>query len=604
MKKYSLMIRTDQNLPRKLRALHIGSLLDVGSWSVPLFWILAWLVILVALHNQRAYQDSWVLEDTVVPVIFFIASYLIVALHEKSSAKLAVFSSVFVLVLRMIPSMKYQWAYGTAIDQAIHIASIDRIMNTGFPTPGTPYTDIPGLHGMLGLVAMVSGVSANEVAKYAFPILVSLIPLFIYLLSSLLDIKDTLRKQIVIASTVAFDPYFLVMQGSPYGVLLVTMVVVWFLARELVSPPLHIAFTIGLLVSLVSLVLGHGISSLIFTFLLGTVLVVQHCTTYLHRQKQLDFAVLSSLRILILVVVLFTTWWMFQAEGVFNIFVNQIWAFLTNAEVLKPPVPNRTFLLPPVDILVVLWSLHGNTITMALLSGIGVGLFLKYRSTFSKPTYSTFIALFALELGLILILTVQLVSGFGNLEYFRLIGYAMPICSFFVGITLWQLSNLSRVHWFMCIVVVMFLSLLQVYPYQPMLPTGDVLFTDINQQDEEPVVFLHTVVSNYQTSMLAFAQNIIVPGMKIRSDRVTQDEAYMFWGSEYFNENPISYASSVQQPLDAGSWDIFLLHKPGTAGPFSEPVEFRTKAVIQQITNNTQYSLIYDNGESIILTKK
>ncbi|MCP5098156.1 MAG: hypothetical protein GY943_21620 [Chloroflexi bacterium] len=566
------------------------------------FGILGWLIVLVSLRERRNYQDSWVLEDVFPYVLAFCAAFVWVLFRETHTSRITVFSALFVTILRLIPGLKYKWAYGTAVDQMVHISSIQRIMESGFPPAGTPYTDIPGMHALLGVIGMVSETAVDDVVGIAFPLILGLIPFFIYFLTSQFRINDILRNQIIIMSALAFDPYFLLIQGSPFGVLLIMLVLVLFLSREFGSIYIQLPLTIALLGSIMALTFGHGISSLIFILLIAGMPIALRVVNKFWQLPIRNQIGSGASRLFTFTVVLFSSWWMYQARGVFLIFVNQIWSFISRAEVEKAPIPSRVSELGIIDLFLIFWSLHGNIFMMALLAGIGVFILWWHRNTLSPRFHTALIALFLIELGLSGMLVGQLLTGFGNLEYFRLLGYAVVLTPFFGGAALWLIRRKSQLVWGAFLMLLILASLFQIFPYQPGIPGGDRLFAHI--RSDEYLLYLHTVVTDYQKNMLDYVQTHIDPTYSIMSDRVTKDEAYRFWGPELATEYGIRYQIYATADLDEGEWDYLLLHRAGLAGPFSEQIEVRHDAQVDRILSSTDYAIVYDNGESYVLQRR
>lgn len=563
----------------------------------------AWLVILVSLRERRSYQDSWVLEGVFPFVLLLLITFIWVVSRESRSSHIAMVSASFVTVLRWIPGLKYKWAYGTAVDQMVHIASIQKIMATGFPPNGTPYTNIPGMHVLMSAVGLLNNATVDEIIGIAFPLILGLIPLLIYFLTSQVRITPLLQNQIIIATALAFDPYFLLIQGSPFGVFLLILVLVFFLSREAGNIYIQLPLTIGLLGSIVALIFGHGVSSLIFIILIFGMQIGLMLINRIRQVPVNDTISSSARRLFIFTIVAFTIWWIYQAQGVFTIFVSQIWSFISRLEIEKVPIPSRVMELNISDLSFILLSLHGNTIILLVLAGIGVFVLWKRRQMLTPRFQNILISFLILEVGVGIILVGQLISGFGNLEYFRLLGYAVALSPLFIGASLWALQGKSRVGWLLFLSATLFISLFQAFPYQPAIAGGDSLSAEIGA--DEYLLYLHAVVTDYQVNMLSFVQKYVKPEQRFMSDRVTRDEAYRFWGPELAQMVGIRNQASATANLDAGEWwQFMMLHRAGIAGPYTEQVEVRQEAQIERILQSPQYAVVYSNGESYVLVRR
>jgi hypothetical protein len=570
------------------------------AWPLWLYSIALWFVVVFALRNRRGYQDSWILEDIVVAVVFLVVAFVLVVAAEKDSGRLALLATSFAVVLRWIPGLKYVWAYGTTTGLALHTDNTHQIMQTGFPPLETAYSNVPGMHVFLSAIALASNTTAEQVVKYAFPVIMGSTPLLIYFLCRQIKLNTSLRNQIIVASTFALDPYFREIEGTSFGALAITILVVWFLIREFGSSSMKLPMTVSLLGTIAVLNFGHAVSGFVLIQLLlitATTLAVLSKATPIKLSREV---VPSTRRLLILTSVVFVTWWMYQAKLVYDLFVDHIVAFAIRGEIEKAPIPSRFFQLPPHDALTVLWMMHGNSFIVFLLASIGVIILWRSRHTFLPESRNALMVLFALELGFTFMAVWQLVASFGTLEYGRIVGYAVALSPLFTGVTLWHIHKWNKTVGSVALLTILFLSLSQAFPYQPMVPKGDSLFNNIGQ--DEPVLYLHTVATYYQADMLAFAKSRSTPNLFMIADKATRDVGKRFWGAEFFRSRRLKYWTGTETtPLDIGDWQVYLLHRPGIAGPFGEPLELRSRAEIDRILSEPGRSLIYSNGESFVL---
>ncbi len=570
-------------------------------WREWTFLVACWLLVITALWQRRSCQDSWVLEGVVAPVLLFTLAFAFLMAKEMSSGPRAVWAALFVTVLRWIPGLKYEFAYGTSIDQAVHIASIGQLITSGFPPPGTAYTDVPGLHTVLAGLAMLSGSSAEQAAKYGFPLLLGLFPFFVYWFCRQFDMDDGLRGQIVLAAALVFDPYFLLIQGSPFGSLLFFLVMAWFLLREFGPRKLRLPFSIGLVTMIASLLFGHAISSLTAAAVLMSTFLLLPIILALFKSQVRVGVVFGGGQFLALLLLLIGGWWLFQAHELFTTAFEQLEAAAHGGASAKLPVPSRLFDLPTIDRLWTMFLMHGSTIVLLLLSAIGALILWKKRDEISPGFKTSLLVIAAAEISLILILAGQLLIGFGNLEYFRLIGYAVLMSPFFAGLALWQLRLRSRIEWAVVICGFLLISLLQIFPYQPAVSKAERVSSTM--EDGEPVLYFHTVMSSFQADMLAFAW-LHAPKQSVSaSDRITRDTSLRLFGWTSFRNALFNGYADDNNKLDGGDWQLLMVHQPGPAGPFSERVECRTRAEVDRIVREPGFSLVYSNGESFILTR-
>jgi hypothetical protein len=576
------------------------------------FWLLfylicAWFLLLAAAQNHRSYQDTWALESLLLIFSVFIIAFIAVVNHWINSGYFVLLVSTFVIIIRWIIGLKYSWLYGTAIDQIFHPSSVNYLVETGFPVPATPYTNVPGFHAFFAIVAMISKISAEDVIDYSFPVLIGLIPLIIYNFCRVLRLDNGLTNQIILLSVVAFDPYLLTLQGSTFGAFFIILIVLFFFTRETSVVNQRFAYTVLIFLTTFSLLFSHGISSLFFMALITITSVVFSVWVGFRLMAGVSQkSILSNLtprmrQLSIFMIVLFICWWMYQARWIFEVFIEQVLALITEEGVTKAPVPNRIFQLDLKNALWMLWMLHGNTIILVVLSILGVVTYLKIRDSLPAVYRYLLYGIMVIAAGLVFVLGVQLLSGFGNLEYMRLIVYGVTLTPFITGLLFWRLYKANSTLWLLSFALVMILSLMQVFPYQPWVPSGKLLFDYIDE--DQPVLYMHSVVTSYQETMLNFASTHHKENAEIFGDLVTIYEALKFWGVDYFWWLPIQRDWTTFTELDGGNWELLLIHRPGKSGPLGEPVELRHTGEINRILQKPGRSLIYDNGESYILMR-
>jgi len=558
-----------------------------------LYGLINWLIIVISLRNQRSYQDSWILEDITIPILLFVIMFFVVVITETNSNRLALIATSFIITLRLIPGLKYIRGYGTAVDIAVHTNATHHIMMTGFPLADTPYSNVPGLHVLLSAIALVANVTAEEVIKYGIPIITGITILMTYFLYSQIDMDVALRNQIIISSALAFDPFFTELQTTSFGVIIIFIFFVWLLLRNFREKDIHLSLTISLITTVIVLNFSHAVSSFIFMQLL--IIAILPLKLICRNSKIAN----SMIRLIILSFVIFISWWMYQAKYIFNTFVEGIGKLVFFNQAEKPTLPNRLFEISILDIFKVIWMIHGNTVILAIFSLVGIIIFWFYKRTFSQQFRETFFLFIVIESSLILIVIAQLATHFGTLEYIRLFVYAVTICPIFVGITLWQIQKQSIKIWRATLLIILILSLMQVFPYQPMMPIGTGLVK--NMTYDEPILYLHTAATNYIFNMAIFAQKHTIPSeTRMVADRTTKNLLGRFWMLEKFE---VGSVEDPKNPLDWGNWQVLFIHRPGIAGSLGEQFEVRNKKEINRIISETDRSLVYNNGETFILMR-
>jgi len=539
--------------------------------------------------------------------VLFICFSLIVETLLHENRKVLVFAAFFLFAMNIIPGLKYQLFSG-CFDTPGHFKFANAIVSSGRVPETEHYTSAyggnPGMHILIGCVSIVSGISVNDVFKFVIPAVFSIIPFVIYFITKGL-VSDTIQRYTIIASSFPILAAYVVWGTNlamiPY-LSLIAVFLKWIFTRRYQRE-------FGLLFAILGfgLIISHGVTSLFVAFLLvGTPLVLKslELTKTKISMSLSRFPASTSLVPSSLYIVLLATWW--TAGSTFNLetLARYVKALFTG--LMIAPVPTRFYQVPLLAQMQVLTVYHLGHFIMGGLSLFGLFLFLKKsgRKEFSNETQAIYLHLITLLGVVMLFLSFQFAFGFGNVQYVRFMGDAIPLCIPLAGLTLGQLNGFSgnipskivrNITFAFVLLVLVLACLIQFFPYQPLIPKANVLSSDLPKN--EFIVHVGRVNTPYQKEMISFAERYNSDG-RIASDGVTR---YQIWGfSNYsFFSRHIYYS-----PLDTDKdlqWDLFLLHTK-KAGPFEEKVEYRTEERIESLRLNAG-NIVYDNGESFIISR-
>ena len=142
-------------------------------------------------------------------------------------------------------------------------------------------------------------------------------------------------------------------------------------------------------------------------------------------------------------------------------------------------------------------------------------------------------------------LLFEFVSGFGRIEYGRLIAYALPLCVFLIGLVLWRFDeSLSRITtkpkmrnlaFAFFVFILVSSSLIQFYRFQPLVPRSNTLSNDL--PEDEYITYFGIVNTIYQIKMISFADTFFDNG-KVTSDEVLDTK---FMASQALHFSPNTY---------------------------------------------------------------
>ncbi len=245
---------------------------------------------------------------------------------------------------------------------------------------------------------------------------------------------------------------------------------------------------------------------------------------------------------------------------------------------------------------------------VAALSLLGLLIFLRSleREELKARTKRFYLHMLVLVgiVGAYLLFTVG--YGLAVLEYQRFMIYLLPFAIFFVGLLFWRLSTfrlnassrmgLRNSAVALLLFVLVSLTLIQFFRYQPLVPTASVLGTGLSGTDF--LVDVNLVNTVYQIRMISFAETHSSIA-RTASDGATRWQVHGFSNAS-FSSRHVYFSPLEQNPDQIVEWDLFLLHTR-KAGPFNEQVEFRTVEKIENLRTQAG-NLIYDNGASFILS--
>jgi len=304
--------------------------------------------------------------------------------------------------------------------------------------------------------------------------------------------------------------------------------------------------------------------------------------------------------------VLLAAWWEFRATFYFNSFAGILESLFLGRK-MAVPIPSRFFEIPLFERLKVIALLHLNGIVIALVSFVGLCVFIvmlrrKDLEVKAKNFYLQLILFLSIILAAVFF---QFVVGYVGTGYKRYLNYALVLRPFLAGLALLYLDKYLAINIrngivknlaFTCILFMLFsLCLVEVFPYQPFVPRANVVSKDL--PEDIYLLDFRAVNTIYQRDMILFAENFSSSDARIASDITTRFQIYGFAGPSFSSRN-IWYSPLENPNL---KWDLFLLHTNEKAAPFNEKAEYHTTEIINGFreAGNT----IYDNGMSIILER-
>lgn len=575
-----------------------------------IYIISTFVYIYFVLSNRRDYQDTWILQDIFLPTIIFIFIFLATVIINNDNRIIALICSSFVVIMYLIPAIKYELFYGIA-DVTFHYGFVYEIMRSGYVPGGTFYSGNPGMQIFTSLFSLILGISPNTGFKYAIPISFGVYPLVIYFISNKLVQEDKLKKYVIISSAFPLiTAYYLV--GTIFPLLFLILLGPLVIIGEILDKQNKVKYRLISIVMLLGILISHTVTSLLFIlFSLGSIILLVLYGMYI-KKDIFSLLVNKFYVILIFAIILYIFWWMYESDYLFAIFTQTSIKtirhfFYVDEPFRKTPIPQRFFEIPFINKMQIISLYHMKDIIIAMLSLSGIVIFYREKKKMNSVNTMFYSYSVSFLVAIFLILGLELLIKFGDLEYYRFINYGIIFSPFFVGLSLYKLKinfKINKIIEIFILLVIISVSLIQFFPYQPFTPKANII--DKNISGEEPLMYFHHVNTIYQKNVISFASNFSSNKSIIVSDEMTRLQMISFFNKSF--DYIIAKDSNLiwYNPLTSENdhkWNLFLLHWNGKSGPFEERAEYRNKEILSKNRNTNGRNVIYDNGESFIIQR-
>ncbi|HEY3312583.1 MAG TPA: hypothetical protein VGK00_13160 [Anaerolineales bacterium] len=564
-----------------------------------------WFLFAV-LSAQRNYQDSWILEGVIWPFAGFVLVFIIVLWAEKDNRFVAVLCSWAVIVILLVPSLKYSQVYGQAIDGVVHYRMIEDLITTGRTTPNI-YQAIAGMHSWLASMGLTSGLGAADIVKLGFPLIGGILPLLLYWICQRTQMPSDLTKYVISLSCLATYPYHS-LTGTGFTLVPLILFLGALLLREYYSNSMSekIIFTLIALIVLIQLAVWHSTTPLILLLLLASISftpVAVWIATDRNREVRINVRFLEMCLLALILIIGYHT---IEVDRVFKIVFTRLYQLIVAENHPADIVPASLFKLTLVEGIKVYMVMYGREALVLLLAGAGFFAFWRYRKRFDHLLFS-----YAYWSLIVIVFVVAIPLSAIGLDFKRLIWIPLAISPFFMGFFIWWWNQwwlprsnitkwLKKIAGSVFILAAVGIFVIEFYTYQPMIPKSKSLTPET---PDEYVVWVHQVNSAYQQRMITFAENNSSPAIRFDIDILGNRQYIRYYGWSKIRGLYLPLASFMgfKDNRNNQTGKLFLLHWPGKAGGFGEQVKDRSINYLKNLRDTVGWGLIYDNGESYIL---
>jgi hypothetical protein len=580
------------------RTTRVQRLILYGAATV---WFMAF-----TLARQRNYQDSWILADIFWPFVACVLLYIWVVAAEPDNRVITVVSAWTVYLVNIIPGLKYTQPYGNSLDGAIHYIVTNSLMTTGRSiAPDEVYASIAGMHGWLASLGLTGGVSAVNVIKFGLPLVGISMPLMIYWLSRCANVPaGSTRYAIALAPLASYTLY------EPFGAGFTVTPLVLFLGVLLLRQHYdrqganRLLYTILLLIGVAQLTIWHSTTPMLLPVILAALSLTPALVKLVNRQQGHWRPWGAFIWMAVLVGIAFLAYHVLPTDQMFRVVATSATKFGLGGGA-QEVVPTRAFQISLTDLIQVALVIQGRDIAMIFLMLAGALIVWRNRKVWTSLLY-----FYAYWLLLAAVFGGLIITSLTGLDYGRFLVTPVAISPFLGGVALWWLHERitararlvrwgSRVAWPATLATLTAVWMVAFFNFQPLVPKARSLAPGVT---DEYVLWVHAVNTDYQSLMLDFAEHRTKPVSRFALDITGHRQFLRYYGLDEGYSRRLYLPLHYQEPVQRDRVNFYLLHWPGVAGGMAEQVEWRSTAKIEQIRQTPDWGLVYDNGQSFILS--
>jgi hypothetical protein len=576
---------------QKLRTSYVSKLLLAVAIIV---------LVISALANSRDYQDSWVLEGLEIPFALFVIIYVIAFFSEKKTSWMIILAITGRIVFLILPSLKYVWFQGTAIDQQLQYALANHVVSEGHVSTAIAYgaeayTSAPLMHISFSIFSIILNVPVTDSLKY-LPILWSpIIPLLTFVIVKRMGFSkgNSILKYALFFSSIPFtaEQYLVTgtLLGGLYFLLVLSSLVLILKKNDGASEPKDDRiYWVFCAIFAIALAATHSVSSIMLSVALVAILLLQR-VPYFRPKSHLQVAGVLA------IVLIGLAWLLFQSSYALEQTVRSIFIGVpSGATPGSERIPASFFehiLRNPLSAIRSFSVLYGADAFLLLLALVSLVIMLKMKKR--SNDVQGFIQLLGLWFFFLIVIGALL-----NLGGPRALNYERLLFPIFSGILVFWVSINSRIRKWMPAVIfvsIILLATIELYSCQPLVPPANVIYPGL--PSDIPIGYVGQVTSIYQRQAIFFAENH-VNGL-VACDSTTSNQIIGLTGLSWSKEHLVLY-NPLGKSQQGQEYDYFLIHLPGKSGILSELPPARVPTLVLNTIYNS--SIVYTNGESYMLS--
>ena len=570
-----------------------------SSWKMKLlfscFFAIMILLIINVFLDIKDFNDEWILAGSLhVYFLLFVLAYCVLVGFSSSLKSVTIATSVFLVVLNLIPNLKYVFIYGYH-DPIGHHGFIQEMINSGHvPRIGVYsnyYGPAPGLHIFISALSQITGLNVSTSMKIFLVVFPSILPVAVYFVARRLNIPNGLAKMMVVCTSIT-APITYYFSGPSASYYLYVLFIYCFLLFVCLEKSRRSNFLIALLFG-GTIIICHSMTSFFLSLCLPAVLLTLMFMRMMGPYKTIRWRTPAFLGTTIVVMSL--AHFIFVAYLNFRTIFLSIESFVAALSAARPPVAFSYYsafyelnLLEKVEVLAVQVSRDAVSLFLTILAPLAI-FRLKLKNEKLRKFYRVLIV--PLILAISLFLASLLLFAFSV----RGLYYLAPYSPFLAGATLFYIMPSKDLHFKHTIQTIAIFSLicvtlLQVYPFQPLIPKISTNYGNYYVLD------LRQVNTVYDRSLISFI-NTYDLGLNIATDYLT------WWQIGGLADPSVQALLTRISPLSTQNLTtplLILVHNNITAHIVPSA---RDATANQEYIQNAllEENILYTNGKSYVL---
>lgn len=473
--------------------------------------------------NMKDVNDNWILDGVFIFFLMFIFSYTAIMTFSSKVSLVAIFTSIFVAVIVLIPNLKYSFVYGYH-DPLMHYGFVKELISLGHvPSEGfyaSQYENAAGSHIAVSMVSIITGLDVILSMKTFIIVSLYIFPLMVYFMLKIMEINENLSRTVIFASTISLQSMYIFTGTNAIFVSLCMFFYFWLLLAN--GKLNNHSGVIIIILSAIRIIISHDVTSFFVLACLFLILMLNYLFKALKRPVFYS-NIIQSLSILIIISI--AAHFVFAAEQNLITLIRLLKDTINSLIAGSPPVALKFYqgffkltLFEKFQVLTVRFIQSAILLFLSCLTPFAVRRLRRTGHNLNLNFY------YSLIFPVLIALLFFFIPLFIRPIMYRGLIYFSLFSPFLVGTTIFWFVygngfNYQKIRLFIIIFLLIMISIIQLYPCQPLLPKVSTKYGTYYAID------LRQVSSTYTRAAIRFT-SIYNYKLNVWSDLITRGEIY------------------------------------------------------------------------------